>query len=49
MYKMEELDASDRRFVQLAMISKVMTSSEIENVEGLLSIEVGVIVQRAWV
>ncbi|KAJ7301667.1 hypothetical protein DFH08DRAFT_946008 [Mycena albidolilacea] len=46
MYKMEGLDASDRRFVQMAMVSKVMTSSEIENVEGLLSIEVGVIVQK---
>lgn len=48
MYKMEGLDASDRRFVQTAMISNIMTSSEIENVERLLSIEVGVIAQRAW-
>jgi hypothetical protein len=47
MYKMEGLDASDRRLVQMAMISN-MTSTEIENVEGLLSIEVRVIVQRAW-
>jgi hypothetical protein len=46
MYKMEGLDASDRRFVQMAMISNIMTSSD--NVERLLSIEVGVIAQRAW-